>query len=285
MRRQSKSPPTHADDTSEHSAPLDTAIIPEPEPSENIMEVHHHSHHTHGKKNWRSYAWEFLMLFLAVFCGFLAEYQLEHKIESDREKVYMQNMVNELEADIASYRQYAEDNKLAFRNIDSLMYLFKQPDRKKHLPRIYLLARTLTIRIEQMFTHEATYDQLKSSGQLRLIRNKNLLDSITAYYTTLKQIDNQNIRIRERTILYQSAMGKVFDASVMLDIYKTRKEPDASVQLISDDRNAVNEVLSWAQYLYGSYDFQKNYGFVKLTNAENLIALIRKEYHLHAKVP
>jgi hypothetical protein len=27
------------------------------------------------------------MLFLAVFCGFLAEYQLEHKIERDRESV------------------------------------------------------------------------------------------------------------------------------------------------------------------------------------------------------
>ena len=29
------------------------------------------------------------MLFLAVFAGFLAEYQLEHKIESDREKQFI----------------------------------------------------------------------------------------------------------------------------------------------------------------------------------------------------
>ena len=33
------------------------------------MEVHHHAHHE-GKKNWKTYFWEFLMLFLAVFCGF-----------------------------------------------------------------------------------------------------------------------------------------------------------------------------------------------------------------------
>ena len=42
------------------------------------MEVHHHAHdpaEPHHKKNWKSYFWEFLMLFLAVFCGFLAEYQ------------------------------------------------------------------------------------------------------------------------------------------------------------------------------------------------------------------
>ena len=55
------------------------------------MEVHHHAHDPaapHHQKNWKSYFWEFLMLFLAVFCGFLAEYQLEHKIERDREKKF-----------------------------------------------------------------------------------------------------------------------------------------------------------------------------------------------------
>ena len=57
------------------------------------MEVHHHSHLASGEthtssppagragKKWTHYFWEFLMLFLAVFCGFLAEYQLEHTIE------------------------------------------------------------------------------------------------------------------------------------------------------------------------------------------------------------
>ena len=59
------------------------------------MEVHQHTHHE-GKKNWKSYLWEFLMLFLAVFCGFLAEYQLEHKIERDKEVVYMKNMLEDL---------------------------------------------------------------------------------------------------------------------------------------------------------------------------------------------
>ncbi|MEJ7674922.1 MAG: hypothetical protein WKF59_20040 [Chitinophagaceae bacterium] len=44
-------------------------------------------HSTKEKKTWKSYFWEFLMLFLAVFCGFLAEYQLEHKIEKDRNTV------------------------------------------------------------------------------------------------------------------------------------------------------------------------------------------------------
>ena len=62
-----------------------------------FMEVHAHTHT--ARKKWTHYFWEFLMLFLAVFCGFLAEYQLEHKIEKDREKQYMRSMVEDLSAD------------------------------------------------------------------------------------------------------------------------------------------------------------------------------------------
>ena len=63
------------------------------------MEVHHHAHSSHGKKNWKSYFWEFIMLFLAVFCGFLAEYQLEHLIEKEREKQLAKSFYQELKGD------------------------------------------------------------------------------------------------------------------------------------------------------------------------------------------
>jgi hypothetical protein len=58
------------------------------------MEVHAHSHT--ARKKWTHYFWEFLMLLLAVFCGFLAEYQLEHKIEMDRELQIINSLVADL---------------------------------------------------------------------------------------------------------------------------------------------------------------------------------------------
>ena len=61
------------------------------------MEVHTHSHTE--RKKWTHYLWEFLMLFLAVFCGFLAEYQLEHKIEKDRAKQYILSFYEDLSSD------------------------------------------------------------------------------------------------------------------------------------------------------------------------------------------
>src|SRR5262245_17717802 len=70
------------------------------------MEVHHHAHLASGethttRKKWTHHFWEFLMLFLAVFCGFLAEYQLEHKMERDRVKEYALQMVEGLKKDTA----------------------------------------------------------------------------------------------------------------------------------------------------------------------------------------
>ncbi len=43
--------------------------------------------------------WEFLTLFLVVFCGFLAEYQLEHKIERDRANELAKSFYHELKND------------------------------------------------------------------------------------------------------------------------------------------------------------------------------------------
>src|ERR1051326_1573946 len=62
------------------------------------MEVHHHSN-TQPKKRFRHYLWEFLMLFLAVFAGFLAENQREHYVEHQREQQYMRSMIKDLEQD------------------------------------------------------------------------------------------------------------------------------------------------------------------------------------------
>jgi len=244
------------------------------------MEVHAHNHSL-GKKNWKQYFWEFLMLFLAVFCGFLAEYQLEHKIEKDREKVYMKNMLDDLKADTAAYQKYAKDNIIAFGTIDSIVYLLKSPERKAKVTRIYFLARILTMRADLLFTNERTYDQMKSSGHLRLIHRQQVSDSVSYYYNSLKQISNQNNRISARIDEYFLSMGKLFDAAILLQIVKDRKEPEGeSVKLLTEDPLVINEVLTRAQYLYGTFIFAQNWGLERYKTAEHLIELIKNEYHI-----
>src|SRR5436190_20419739 len=58
------------------------------------MEVHAHTHAE--RKKWTHYLWEFLMLFLAVFAGFLADNWREHIVENKREKQYIMSLVTDL---------------------------------------------------------------------------------------------------------------------------------------------------------------------------------------------
>ena len=105
------------------------------------MEVHAHSHTP--RKKWTHYFWEFLMLFLAVFCGFLAEYQLEHKIERDREKKFIQTFIEDLKTDTASIRRTLDFRKHKKERMDSLMLLLSTGQIKGHENELYFLGRTL----------------------------------------------------------------------------------------------------------------------------------------------
>ena len=154
------------------------------------MEVHAHTHT--ARKKWTHYFWEFIMLFLAVFCGFLAEYQLEHKIEKDREKVYMQNMLDDLNTDTAIYSDYGQRNHIIYDLVDTVTALIKSPDRRKHISKLAYSARILTAKWKQIALVKRTYEEMKSSGHLRLIRNKKVADSVSAYYSSLSELDTYN---------------------------------------------------------------------------------------------
>jgi hypothetical protein len=246
------------------------------------MEVHHHSHSPHGNKNWKSYFWEFLMLFLAVFCGFLAEYQLEHMIEWDREKVYINNLYEDLKDDTLHFSEYDKTTADLLVTIDSLMLLVKAPDRDLHINRIYYLARRATMNTQNFFSFNSrTYEQMKHSGYLRLIRNQPVADSVSSYYFSQQAIDLQNNILKDRISDYMENMGKVFDAQVLFQIFKDKKEPaDKSLKFISNDPQDINMLLASAQYYYGARKLQSERCQERSVKARQLLDLIKNEYRL-----
>ncbi len=148
------------------------------------MEVHAHTHS--ARKKWTHYFWEFLMLFLAVFCGFLAEYQLEHKIEKDRETKYMQSMVEDLKLDTAELTVHIRLRMERDIMIDSLIFLLTQTKIRESGNSIYYISRIISPPIS-FFPNDRTIQQLKSAGGLRLIRNMDISNSIMAYDRKMRQ--------------------------------------------------------------------------------------------------
>ena len=241
------------------------------------MEVHHHAHTS--RKKWTHYFWEFLMLFLAVFCGFMAEYQLEHKIEKDREKVYMQNMLDDLSSDTAIYADYAARNHIVKNIVDTITYLFNSPDRKNRISTLIYSSRIMTAKWKQIALVKRTYEEMKSSGHLRLIRKKNVAESVSKYYSSLSELDTYNTVGMMWSDNYAKAMAKIFDASALLKIIKEKKEiPMTPDVLISEDRMSINELLTSAGYFYGALSLNDNVAAIRNKAAQELMELIKKEY-------
>src|SRR5436189_5349140 len=83
------------------------------------MEVHQHTHTE--RKRWTHYLWELFMLFLAVFCGFLAENEREHLVEHKQEKQYMKLMLEDIKTDTAELQKCVADVGSSLINIDSAL--------------------------------------------------------------------------------------------------------------------------------------------------------------------
>src|SRR6187200_2616349 len=138
------------------------------------MEVHHHSHT--ARKKWTHYFWEFLMLFLAVFCGFLAENLREHQVEHKRTARYAKQFINEIELDTSMLRfgiKFVVAKKV---EIDSLIKAIDE----KNLKKIYSWGIKADIYYIAKF-HSATFEQIKYSGYLRNFKNDKLVTNIQEY--------------------------------------------------------------------------------------------------------
>src|SRR5689334_1812409 len=129
------------------------------------MEVHAHTHTERQK--WYHYFWEFLMLFLAIFAGFLAENQREHFVENRRETVFIHSAIEDLNQDIFQLDSIIAKRKEAGNWMDSLTYLMNH-DPKEHGSDIYFYTRW-TPRTYRFYSIDRTLTQLKFGGNFRLI--------------------------------------------------------------------------------------------------------------------
>ena len=243
------------------------------------MEVHAHTHT--ARKKWTHYFWEFLMLFLAVFCGFLAEYQLEHKIEKDREKQYMTSMVQDLGSDTLMLKSNVTLRQSRLTMIDSLIRMLNFTDRNKYGNDIYYFARSISPPAN-IFPNDGTIQQLKSSGNLRLIRNNNITNSIMAYDQKMRNAlfeMGDEIEIRAE---YRQLARKLFNTNVFHEMIATDtvSRPTNDPQLYTNDPVLINEFIGQVQYVKRVHQAQLIRSEQLLVQARQLITGIKKEYHL-----
>ena len=158
------------------------------------MEVHHHthpdSHRDHEQKNWKSYFWEFLMLFLAVTLGFFVENKREHYIEDKRAGHLVTSLIKDLQKDTALlnwldvFRLQKRKNRL-----DSFYTILNMPpekiDKKIFYPLFYNICEWYPF-----ISSTGTINQLKNAGYLRYFSDNQLLEFISDYEFLVQDFKN-----------------------------------------------------------------------------------------------
>lgn len=149
------------------------------------MEVHHHPNLHHQPKPWREYLLEYLMIFLAVMTGFFAEGFREHLSDRTKEKDYLTALSVELKSDTAHYASSLREVFSLRPLFDSLYDNVRHPARYKFT----LKGKWNTPINEHLVTYWPALtiiQQLKSSGNLRLIDDEMIAQKIIEYETFIE---------------------------------------------------------------------------------------------------
>ena len=154
------------------------------------MEVHHHPHVE--KKNFKEYLLEGLMIFLAVSMGFIAESIREHINEEKQVKEYMKEIVENLRYDTLRMNRNTIRNIANCKSLDSFRYeILEARAGRINSNRLYYL-QAKSFGYNNVVFNTSAISQLKSSGALRLIENRTLVEKIDDYY--LRRINAAEIQ-------------------------------------------------------------------------------------------
>lgn len=262
------------------------------------MEVHHHP--KVEKKNFKEYFLEGLMIFLAVTLGFFAEGLQEKLSENKRLNGYMEEMVENLKADTLRFHHALSFNENASPKVDSFRYEIDSAAAGQiHANRLYFFWLA-SGQFSTVLFKEAAIDELKNSGSMHLIQDRQLADQILEYYDRwvkaaymysdaldkatdeLLNHDEGNFfngEYFEKLIKSETTFSYTPDTSLANYINRIKQRNPPLVLLDTnpaDLRKLNNEVISTEIALHNYNSFIR----LDLNSADTLISKIQKEYNL-----
>ena len=247
------------------------------------MEVHAHAHT--ARKKWTHYFWEFFMLFLAVSAGFLVENQREHFVEHQRAKIYAANLYDELKKDTTQLNELSRNLKNVAKKLDTFCVLVKEDHKQTVTNGMLYYYSSFVTNVEYFSSNNTTMEQLKSSGNLRIMGNK------LAY--KISEYDRKNRQLEKEYSLSKVEFSKMEDLHFKLfDIYISEKmfggpnvRPRDSVLLltnlsVNNEPGLMNQYTGWLKFESGIYKFQGNTYLEQLKKlAIELLTILKEEYH------
>jgi hypothetical protein len=251
------------------------------------MEVHHHPDLKHKKKNFREYFLEFLMIFLAVTMGFIAENLREGISDRSKEKEYIGSLIQDLKADTAQVNQKMTSLYTQMYGMDTLEMLLS-PDINKNdsaVYRCYHLRQSIHNQHTMTFS-DRTITQLVSSGNMRLIDKQSVSDRITEYYSNVREVDAQKTYYVE----YFHKCLSIFPVIYTFDTYHSTLGADGKgafpklilgkLRISTTNADELDKIKSTIEITKGIIESYRNDIIDMHKQADSLISFLKNEYSL-----
>ena len=219
---------------------------------------------------------------------FIAE-NIRESIKEKREiNENIESVLSDLQSDVKQLNQSIEVTTYCYTSADSLISLLH--NNITNTPQIYLYGRAVTANAPSTYINSKTFDLMKSSGLLKLIHPRKLLDSLGLYYASVDVVTRQEYLVRLKLDAIHKVNYLLFDTYVFSqmkvdydNINRSSiiiKPPLGHPALLSTDYKTVNEVALNYYYMRSSVKFDCIILERQKQLALKLIELIKKEYHL-----
>lgn len=211
-------------------------------------------------KRWKEYALEFIMLFLAVTLGFLAENYREDYGEREREVELARSLYNEMKADSVDlskaigarakkeyYLDYLYTNYTGDSDIDSIQ--------KKHQVALMIgLASTSPTIFEP---RNAIINQLESSGMLRYFKNEKIQADLHNIINSAEKIKS---RLEGENQIYQKFVLPItlkYRNYEMVRKITKDDDPNKTMLQVIDEYEKSNEFYKFPKQVISPDDFKE----------------------------
>ena len=232
--------------------------------------------------NWRLLLGEFIVIVVGVLMALWVDELREARFNAALEVEYLQSFVTDLEADLAQFDETEAWMRRSEAAAATVLALYKGAPPTDNAADLAMAVETAGWQDWPVITRN-TIDDLRSTGNLRLIRDRALRRAIAAYYTTIENNSIPNANMRERIwTIYDARVQFVLSPGVRLGVLQRQDsfghgitsdalvaaEPPSVEQLVADLRAFPEFETTAGEVLYQTINMRAGLGGMRTAALE-----------------
>jgi len=190
-----------------------------------------------SRLNWRLLVGEFVVIVVGVLLALWVDQLREARVNAGLEVEYLESLVTDLEADLAQFDEAEAWMRRSEANAAIVLALYEGSPPTSNVMDLVVAVETAGWQFVPSITRN-TLDDLRSTGNLRLITDPAVRRAIAAYYRSVEEVSIPLADMRERMWdQYDARVANVLEPGVRLGVLQ--RDQSFGLGVTSDALEAV----------------------------------------------